>query len=421
MILPKWPDPTKFHHIELGLDRMLKLLNRLGNPHLKLPPTIHIAGTNGKGSTLAFIKNIYQSAGFVVHRYTSPHLIEFNERIEIAGKEISDYYLKKYLKICYEACEQSPRIEATFFEATTAVAFLAFSNHFADILLLETGMGGEFDATNVLPKVMQSIITPISFDHQQYLGKTLSKIAIAKAGIIKKNCPIISSDQEEEALKVIQEIAKQNNSPLYITNDFIFKSNLDLNKIKIPLYGEHQKQNAITAICSIKQQNHFKITDQHIILGIENTRWKARLEKITQGKLFKKLNKNFQLFLDGSHNLQGAKTIKEFLKNSNFNKKIIIFQMMEDKDCHGFLKEIYEFCDLIFINSGLVGKKFHDCHELKKIIENFDVKCQICENFSMIFEEINQKFANEKTFAKNNLVLITGSLYQASEFLILNK
>jgi dihydrofolate synthase/folylpolyglutamate synthase len=415
MKLPKWPDPNKIHHIELGLERILKLLDRLGNPHQKLPPTIHIAGTNGKGSTLAFLKNIYESAGYKVHRYTSPHLIEFNERIEIAGKKICDEQLQKYLDICQIACNIEPKIDITFFEATTAVAFLAFSENFADILLLETGMGGEFDATNVLSQVMQAIITPISFDHQQFLGKTLAKIAVAKAGIIKTNCPTISSKQEPEALEVIKQTVIKKNSKLIFTDEFFSKIDFDLSKINISLAGNHQIENVITAICSIKQQNHFKITDDDIKNGIEKTTWRARLEKISHGKLYQRLNKNFELILDGSHNLQGAKTINDFLKKSNFSKKIIIFQMMQDKDCQNFLKEISQQYDFIYINQGLKGHKFFEDGEIAKIMQNLKIPHKFLANFSKIFDEINDKF---KEF--NSLVLITGSLYQASEFLIEN-
>ena len=415
MILPKWPDPQKFHHIELGLNRVIEILKRLNNPHLKLPPTIHIAGTNGKGSTLAFLKKIYETAGYKVHRYTSPHLIEFNERIEIAGNPISDEDLQKYLDICQKVCQESPAIDPTFFEATTAVAFLAFSNNPADILLLETGMGGEFDATNVLPKVMQSIITPISFDHQQFLGENLTKIATAKAGIIKNNCPIICANQENESLKIIKEVANKKNSPIYLTNDYFSKIKFDLDNIKISLNGEHQKQNAITAICSIKQQNLFKINNQNIKEGIENTQWKARLEKITNGKLYHQLNKNCQLILDGSHNLQGANTITKFLQKINAINKIIVFQMMSDKDCQNFLKEISSQCDFLYINQGLAKYKFMDLNIIKKYAQDFKIKCQILENFSAIFDDINHRFSQQ-----DHLVLITGSLYQASEFLIEN-
>jgi dihydrofolate synthase/folylpolyglutamate synthase len=216
-----------------------------------MPPTIHIAGTNGKGSTLAFLKNIFQEAGYKVHRYTSPHLVEFNERIEICGTKIDDIFLNEVLEKCREACEITPKIDITFFEATTACAFLAFSQVEADILLLETGMGGEFDATNVLPQVLCSIITTISIDHQEFLGKTIEKIAEAKAGIIKENCPVICVDQNPQVLDLIQSKASKLNAEFINSKVFFESLNFDLNAIKIPLNGSHQIENAQLAINAV--------------------------------------------------------------------------------------------------------------------------------------------------------------------------
>ena len=190
MHLHFWPNPSGYRDIELGLSRVFDLLARVGNPHLKLPPTIHLAGTNGKGSTLSFLRTIFAESGLKIHTYTSPHLVNFNERIVLNGSEISDNFLNEILSECKEAAEIFPEIKVTFFEGITVAAFLAFSRVEADLLLLETGMGGRLDATNVLPKILCSIITPIAFDHQDFLGKTLAKIAFEKGGIIKKNCQV---------------------------------------------------------------------------------------------------------------------------------------------------------------------------------------------------------------------------------------
>ena len=224
MKIPFWPD-AKIHNIELGLSRVLQLLERLGNPHLKLPPAIHIAGTNGKGSTLAFLRAIFEESGLKIHTYTSPHLVNFNERILLAGKEISDDFLNEILTECKKAAEIFPQIQVTFFEGTTVATFLAFSRVPADLLLLETGMGGRLDATNVLPEVLCSVITPISFDHEEFLGNTLAKIAYEKAGIIKKNCPVVIGKQVEEALQVIEDQA--------------FKKRAILTKPNLPLTTYH--------------------------------------------------------------------------------------------------------------------------------------------------------------------------------------
>lgn len=416
MKLPKWPDPHYFHHINLGLERIFELLKRLDNPHLKMPPTIHIAGTNGKGSTLAFLKNIFCEAGYKVHRYTSPHLVEFNERIEICGEKIDDKFLNEILEKCREACEISPKIDITFFEATTAVAFLAFSEIEADILLLETGMGGEFDATNVLPKVLCSIITTISLDHQEFLGTTIEKIAEAKAGIIKKNCPIICVDQNPQVLDLIQSKASQLNAEFINSTIFFATLNFDFKALKIPLNGSHQIENAQLAISCVKHQNHFKISAENIKNGIEKTRWQARLEKIEDGIFAQKIPQNFQLYLDGSHNPQGAKTIAEFLENFTHHKKIIIFQMLKDKNCEEFLKIIGTKIDKLLICKIASDSRFRSPQNILKIAQNLQINSTIIENFDDGFEKITKEFSSQPT-----LILICGSLYFASEFLIKNQ
>ena len=416
MKLPKWPDPHYFHHINLGLERIFELLKRLDNPHLKMPPTIHIAGTNGKGSTLAFLKNIFQDAGYKIHRYTSPHLVEFNERIEICGEKITDNFLNELLEKCREACEISPKIDITFFEATTAVAFLAFSKIEADILLLETGMGGEFDATNVLPQVLCSIITTISIDHQEFLGATIEKIAEAKAGIIKKNCPIICVDQNSQVLDLIQSKASKLNAEFINSKVFFESLNFNLNAIKIPLNGSHQIENAKLAISCVKHQNHFKINDENIKNGIEKTRWKARLEKIEDGNFTQNLSKNFQLYLDGSHNPQGATTISEFLTNFPNHQKIVIFQMLKDKNCEEFLKIIGAKIDKLLIFKITSDTRFRSPQNILEIAQNLQINSKIIENFYDAFEKIKQEFSSQQT-----MILICGSLYFASEFLIENQ
>jgi dihydrofolate synthase/folylpolyglutamate synthase len=381
-----------------------------------MPPTIHIAGTNGKGSTLAFLKNIFCEAGYKVHRYTSPHLVEFNERIEICGEKIDDKFLNEVLEKCREACEIEPKIDITFFEATTACAFLAFSKIKADILLLETGMGGEFDATNVLPQVLCSIITTISIDHQEFLGATIEKIAEAKAGIIKKNCPVIFTDQGEQVLDVIKSKASKLNAEFINSKVFFESLNFNLDAVKIPLNGSHQIENAKLAISCVKYQNQFKINDENIKNGIEKTRWKARLEKIEDGIFLKKLARNFQLYLDGSHNLQGATTIAEFLKNFPNHQKIVIFQMLKDKNCEEFLKIIGTNIDKLLICQIASDTRFRTPQNILEIAQNLQINSTIIENFADGFEKIQQEFSSKPT-----LILICGSLYFAGEFLIENQ
>ena len=199
--------------IDLSLSRLKKLLDRLGNPEENLPPIIHVAGTNGKGSTVATLAAIYKSAGYRVHIYTSPHLVSFTERIVVSGSEISKAYLEEILL----ECENANRGEnITFFEITTAAAMLAFSRNPADLLLLEVGLGGRFDATNVIESPTLSIITPVSMDHQDFLGKTIDKIAFEKAGILKPSVSAIIGPQTNEALNVIKKRALELGSSAYI-------------------------------------------------------------------------------------------------------------------------------------------------------------------------------------------------------------
>ena len=230
MKIPFWPNPQNSGFIDLNLSRIEELLKRLNNPHLKLPPTIHFAGTNGKGSTLSFVKSILQESGLKTHCYTSPHLVDFNERIILANKEISDEVLNAVLRECQKPCEQEPVINITYFEGITAAAFLAFSQVKADILLLETGLGGRFDATNILNEVLCSVITPISIDHEEFLGNNIERIAFEKAGILKQNCPLIIGNQSDEALKVLIQEAENKNCKTYIYNKDFNKDLVTLDK-----------------------------------------------------------------------------------------------------------------------------------------------------------------------------------------------
>ena len=206
-------------YIDLKLDRMFRILNDLKNPHLSLPPTIHVAGTNGKGSTISFLRGMLENNGLDVHVYTSPHLVNFNERIRLNGKLISEEFLTEIL---IQVDKINDGKEITFFEITTAAAFLAFSSVKADILLLEVGLGGRLDATNVVPNIIASIITEISFDHEHFLGNKLSSIAKEKSGIIKSGIPVITINHNEEINQKIERISRSCNAPLSVINKKTF-------------------------------------------------------------------------------------------------------------------------------------------------------------------------------------------------------
>jgi dihydrofolate synthase/folylpolyglutamate synthase len=436
MIFPFWPNPSGYRDIDLGLSRVFDLLARLDNPHLKLPPTIHLAGTNGKGSTLSFLRTIFTESRLKVHTYTSPHLVNFNERIVLNGTEISDDYLNEILNECKKAAEISPEIKVTFFEGITVAAFLIFSRVKADVLLLETGMGGRLDATNVLPKVLCSIITPIAFDHQEFLGKTLAKIAFEKGGIIKKNCPTIIGKQKTTALRTLENQALKANSEIKtFTKDFKIKKTksgfLFLGfgkKISLPspsLLGNHQIENAATAIAAALTRNQFPITEDNIKSALQKTIWPARLQKITAGKFYEILPKNYELYLDGSHNLQGAATIQKFLRE-NKNKKIcVIFSMLKDKDAEGFLKKITNDIDELITLEIPDEPKSRKALELQEIAKRIGINTTTAENFYDAITSLtnfdstkrNHVDGVRKPRPAKTLILICGSLYLAGDFL----
>ena len=249
------------NEIDLSLKRIERLLENVGNPHLNLPKVIHIAGTNGKGSTATIIYELQKKFGKTVHLYRSPHLISFNERIHVSNKEISNSYLEEILKKILIANKSNP---ITFFEITTAAAFLAFSENFADLVILEVGLGGRFDATNIIRKKEVAIITAIGKDHTEYLGSNLSQITKEKSGIILKDSLLICSKQHQSVKKMVIETAIKQNCKSYIygrdwhiKNKILFFDDLRINLSKLSLIGDHQLYNAGCAIIACKKTNFF--------------------------------------------------------------------------------------------------------------------------------------------------------------------
>ena len=310
--------------IDLSLSRLKKLLDSLGNPEENLPPIIHVAGTNGKGSTVATLAAIYKSAGYRVHIYTSPHLVRFTERIVVSGSEISKNYLEELLIECEDANNGE---SITFFEITTAAAMLAFSRNPADLLLLEVGLGGRFDATNVIETPTLSVITPVSMDHQDFLGNTIDEIAFEKAGILKPSVPAIIGPQTNKALNVIKRRALELGSSAYIfgedwnistaNNQLIFEMGSKSSIVPRPnLLGDHQIQNAGCALASIKLLNgQFPVSPQEIDMGLVSINWPARLQKLKEGNLIENLLEDVEIWIDGGHNQDAAKAIASTLRD----------------------------------------------------------------------------------------------------------
>ena len=263
--------------IDLSLDRMYDILEKLGNPHHHLPPVIHVAGTNGKGSTISYIRSILEKANLYIHVYTSPHLVRFNERIRLGGKLIDEDYLQEILEHCETVNKGEP---ITYFEITTAAAFKAFADNPADVLILEVGLGGRLDATNVIDKPLCSVITPVSLDHEQFLGSEIKYIANEKAHIAKESCPVIVGQQIDEARQKIEQIIDKKNA--LIVNDWTYEQNNDgftyhdqFGTLKLPkpnLNGLHQISNAALAVATLRHQTKFKITENQYSKGITSAR-----------------------------------------------------------------------------------------------------------------------------------------------------
>jgi dihydrofolate synthase/folylpolyglutamate synthase len=304
--------------IDLNLERMLRVCEALGRPQDKLPPVIHVAGTNGKGSTLAFLRAMAEAQGLRVHVYTSPHLVRFAERIRLAGRLIADEYLAEILNRIEIANAGLP---LTFFESTTAAAFLAFSEVPADLVLLETGLGGILDATNIVQEPTLTLITPIDYDHQAFLGDTLTLIAGEKAGIFKRGTPALSARQTDEARDVLDRQAMKLGITLDVMGEgfdawsehgrLVFQDEDALYDLALPgLTGVHQIANAGLAV---KAALTMKWTTEAVETGLRTAVWPGRLQALKAGPLFENLPKGSDLWLDGGHNPHAAKALRAFI------------------------------------------------------------------------------------------------------------
>jgi dihydrofolate synthase/folylpolyglutamate synthase len=303
--------------IDLSLDRTQRLLRSLGEPQRHLPATVHVAGTNGKGSVIAYLRAMLEAAGRRVHVYTSPHLVRFNERIRLSGELISEPDLLELLEECEAANGGQP---ITFFEITTCAAFLAFARRPADVLLLEVGLGGEFDATNVIEHPCLTVLMPISFDHMLHLGHTLTAIAGAKAGIMKPRVPAVVAPQPPEAAAVFERRAQELSCPLHrhgrdwrVASDghaLSFSDDAGVLRLPLPaLPGPHQVENAGAAIACLKYLHAFNVERAHIERGLANVEWPARLQRLRRGPLVEMLPSGWELWLDGAHNAAGGEAL----------------------------------------------------------------------------------------------------------------
>jgi len=338
--------------IDLSLDRMHRLLAALGHPEQKLPPVIHVAGTNGKGSTVAYLRAILEAADLRVHTFTSPYLVRINECFRLGGtgggKLVDDDELAAALNHCEQVNAGEP---LTIFEAETAAAFVLFAQYPADVCLLEVGLGGRLDSTNVIASPLASVITPVSMDHMDYLGSSLTAIAGEKAAIIKRGVPVISAEQAPDAMAVIETQARRMRAPLFAAGQewqvgvecgrLVYQDDRGLMDLAAPkLFGRHQFDNAGLAIATLRALDRLKIGYAAFEAGIVNADWPARMQRLVSGFLSELGPKGSEIWLDGGHNAEGGRVAAAALGDLEERVSrplVVICGMMANKDASAFL------------------------------------------------------------------------------------
>ncbi len=404
--------------IDLSLDRMNSILAKLGYPQRQVPPVIHIGGTNGKGSTQAFVRAMMEAAGLKVHAYTSPHLVKFHERIRVAGNLIAEPDLSALLEECEVANGGDP---ITFFEITTAAAFLAFARTPADYLLLEVGLGGRLDATNVIAKPVACCITSIGLDHQQYLGETLELIAAEKAGIIKRGVPCILGAMPQTARNAIEAVAENATAPLTIAGQdwdcypqhgrMVFQDQNGLLDLPLPaLPGPHQFGNAGNAIAIIRNLQDERITEDHIAEGLKTVTWPARLQRLKGGALSALLDEQSELWLDGGHNADAGVVLADALRAMPNKPLVIIWGMLNTKDATQFFKPLAALADHV-VTLAIPGEaNAIAADDLAETVRKLGTAASAAANI----EDAVRHAAKINASAR---VLICGSLYLAGHVL----
>lgn len=415
--------------IDLSLGRIERLLAALGHPEDNLPPVVHVAGTNGKGSFLAFLRAIAEAMGKGVHVYTSPHLVNFHERIVLAGPYGASPIGEDYLVDCLARAEAANNGELiTLFEITTAAAFLAFAETPADLLLLETGLGGRLDATNVVKTPLLTAITPISIDHVSFLGDTLAAIAGEKAGILKPGVPCVVGRQEREALDVIERRAEDIGAPLYVAGrDFdafeqqgrlVFQTESRLIDLPLPrLKGRHQIDNAGNAIAAATIVFGEALNLRALEHGLTHAQWPARLERLGAGRLHAYVAEGTEIWLDGGHNAAGGQVIAHAL--AELDERVprpvhLVWGMMETKDAHAFIAPFKGLVERIYTVTIPDEPNAFSARDLAAIArtEGFDVV-----EADGIPDALTRSRLSLKEPAR---VLICGSLYLAGHVLKLH-
>ena len=395
---------------DLSLWRIKKLLKKINFDENLLPKVIHIAGTNGKGSTAAILKSILNHHDYSTHVYSTPHLVKFNERIQLRSKEISNQKLLKYLKFCEDKNEGNL---ITFFEITTAAAFKAFQDHKADYLILEVGLGGRFDATNILKKSKYAAITPISLDHQDYLGNSLYQIAFEKLGILNPKSTIFINRQKTSVMKYIKSQLKKRklsanlfNNHWKIKSNFYLSNDIRVNLSKLSLLGSHQLINAGLAIHLARNILKEKFVIEKTEKALMNCEWPGRLQQIKSGLLNKKIKKYKNIYLDGFHNIDGMKAL---LKSLPKNRKILICSFLNNK------KYIQMLSNLSNHFNKIIVVKMNEENSITEDLLPKYLKLYFANSLTDSFKMINKLSSNQTT------IYFGGSLYFIGEVIKLNR
>jgi dihydrofolate synthase / folylpolyglutamate synthase len=414
--------------IDLSLGRIERLLAALDHPERRLPPSIHVAGTNGKGSTIAFMRAVLEAAGKSVHVYTSPNLVRLNERFRLGreggGKFVGDAELAEALSECEARNGDAP---ITVFEIETAAAFLLFSRNPADELLLEVGLGGRLDATNVVERPLASVITRVSIDHREFLGDTLELIAAEKAGILKREVPAVIADQAREALAVIERQAARMRSPLSIAGEnwtateergrLVYQDGDGLLDLPAPrLYGRHQFENAGTAIAALRASG-LKLPAAAFETGMTRVEWPARMQRLSHGKLPSLLPPESELWLDGGHNADGGRVIAGALADLEERVSrplVLIVGMLSTKDSEGFLRNFSGLARRV-ITVPIHQDKAVPAGELAEVAGSVGIPALPRDDIESAIA-----VAGRLDLHPAPRILITGSLYLAGEVLAAN-
>ena len=395
---------------DLSLGRIKKLLKKINFDENLLPKVIHIAGTNGKGSTAAILKSILNHHDYSTHVYSTPHLVKFNERIQLRSKEISNQKLLEYLKYCEDKNEGNL---ITFFEITTAAAFKAFQDHKADYLILEVGLGGRFDATNILKKSKYAAITPISLDHQDYLGNSLDQIAFEKLGILNPKSTIFINRQKTNVMKYIKSQLKKRkltanlfNNHWKIKSNFYLSNDIRVNLSKLSLLGSHQLINAGLAIHLARNILKEKFVIEKTEKALMNCEWPGRLQQIKSGLLNKKIKKYKNIYLDGFHNIDGMKAL---IKSLPKNRKILICSFLNNKKYIQMLSSLSNH-----FNKIIVVKMNEENSITEDLLPKY-LKLYFANSLTDSFKMINKFSSNQTT------IYFGGSLYFIGEVIKLNR